>query len=151
MQSRGVLNYDTWKCMMKRYAVLSMMILVAASGGLTQTAHAGSPFLTEVAIPALTERLRDWDASVRQAAVFALREMGPEAKSTIPALAELLRDRDVYVAMDASHTIEKMGAEAVPSLVSLLQDEDSRVRNRAVRTLQQIGSEAVSGSPKDLR
>ena len=128
-----------------------MMILVAAGGGLTQTAHAGSPFLTDMVIPALTEQLRDWDASVRQAAVFALREMGPEAKPAIPALAEVLRDPDGYVAIDASHTLEKMGAEAVPSLVSLLRDENPRVRKLAAQTLQQIASEAVSGGPKDLR
>lgn len=134
---------------MKQHALLSMMILVAAGGGLTRTAYAGPPLLTDVAIPALTERLRDGDASVRQAAVFALREMGPEAKAAIPALAELLRDGDGYVAIDASHTLGKMGLEAVPSLAELLRDENPRVRELAVRTLRQIGSEAASGGPKE--
>jgi len=66
---------------MNRHTLGSMMILVAAAGGLARTAHAGPPLLTDVVIPALTEQLRDGDASVRQAAIFALRfrQIGSEA------------------------------------------------------------------------
>ena len=79
---------------MNRPALLSMLILVLAGVGWIRTATAGPPFRADVVVTALTERLRDGDASVRQAAVFALREMGPQAKTAIPVLAELLRDQD---------------------------------------------------------
>ena len=58
--------------MMKRHAFLSMIILIVAA----RTAYSGSPPQFDVAVPGgLAEQLRDGDASVRQAAVFALREM----------------------------------------------------------------------------
>ena len=95
-----------------------------------------------------TERLRDCDVSVRQAAVFALREMGPEAKFAIPALAELLRDQDAYVASDASQTIAKMGPEAVPCVTPLLRDRQPHVRELAAQTLRQIGLQAALSGPQ---
>lgn len=136
---------------MRRLALLSIMILVAAGGGLTRTARAGPPYLADVAISALTERLGDCDASVRQAAALALRDMGPEAKAAIPALAQRLRDIDGYVAIDSAQTLKGMGPEAVPGLTPLLRDCEPRVRELAVRTLRQIGSEAISVSPLDRR
>ena len=104
-----------------------------------------------VVIPMLTERLWDADASVRLAAVSALRAMGPEAKAAIPALAQRLRDRDRIVGIDAAHALERMGPEAVPSLTRLFHDNDSWVRELAARTLEQIEAEALSGGSKDRR
>ncbi len=147
MRLRGVPKYDARESTMKRCALFSITILVLAGGGLTRTTRAGPPFPTDAAIPAITERLRDEDDSVRQAAIYALRAMGPEAKSAIPALAQLLRDRDGYVAIDACQALGEMGAAAVPSLAELLRDELPRVRVLAARTLQQIGPDAKGAVP----
>ena len=103
------------------------MIVLLAAGSIIPMARAATPpLLSEMVVPALEERLSDRDTSVRQAAVFALREMGPAAIAAIPALAQRLRDEDSYVAVDAAHTLARMGAAAVPSLVLLLQDSQPR-------------------------
>jgi hypothetical protein len=98
-------------------------------------------------IPMLIERLEDQDASVRLAAISALREMGPGAKTAIPALAQRLRDSDRIVGIDAAHALERMGPEAVPWLTNLLCDNDSWVRGLAVRTLEMIGPGAKAAIP----
>jgi stage V sporulation protein SpoVS len=102
----------------------------------------------DMSLAAITERLLDQHASVRQAAVFALQAIGPKAtKAAIPALAELLRDKDQIVRVDASHALVSMGPKAVPSLVGLLYDEDARVRELAARTLREFESEAKAATP----
>ena len=92
---------------------------------------------------ALAQRLCDNDASVRQAAALALREMGPAAKDAIPSLALALQDHDRYVAVDAALTVEKMGPEAMPAVVALLRHRDPRVRELALLTLQHIAADSV--------
>ena len=119
---------------MNRPAFLSAIILLAAVGALGRRAEAAGPFHAGEAIPALAQRLFDWDPAVRQAAVLALGAMGPEARAAIPALAQRLGDPDRYVASDASIVLKSMGADAVPSVVQVLHFEDPYARELALRT-----------------
>jgi len=62
----------------------------------------------KMAIPALTELLRDKDTEVRQAAAYALGAMGPEANTAIPALTELLKDEYEQVRKAAAEALKKI-------------------------------------------
>jgi HEAT repeat protein len=141
-----------------RVTMRTFALLFVIGGIVTATAYGQGPLeqnrgladpsgRLDPVIAQVTQRLRDEDAAVRQAAAVALRDMGPKAKAAIPALAELLRDRDGFVVLDASRTLEKMGLEAVPSLVQLLSDPDPHVRELAARTLGRIEPEAKAAIP----
>ena len=68
--------------------------------------HLGPP--AKAAVPALAERLRDNDLSVREAAAGALWAMGPEAKAAIPALKEQLQDEDWPLHFLAAEALKKI-------------------------------------------
>ena len=48
-------------------------------------------------MPVLIEALNNEEKEVRQAAVYALKIIGPDAKSAVPALIESLNDEDKEV------------------------------------------------------
>jgi radical SAM protein with 4Fe4S-binding SPASM domain len=80
------------------------------------------------AVPALTDALKDGDATVRSGAASALGAVGPEAKPAVPALMELLRDKEQYVRVGAARALGSIGPEAkaaVPALIQAYMDEVS--------------------------
>ena len=60
------------------------------------------------AVPGLVEALTNSSASVRQAAILALGQMGPEAKRAAPALTEALHDKEGFVRSAAAVAIKRV-------------------------------------------
>ena len=56
--------------------------------------------------------IKDTNESVRGWVVYALGEIGPEAKAAIPLLAKSLKDKDEYTLRWAAEALGKMGSEA---------------------------------------
>jgi HEAT repeat protein len=104
-------------------------------------------------IPLLVQALKDSDATVRDAAAYALGEIcaslgeKPNAINqwdrTGPALmAVLARDGDAYVRRSAAFALGNQGRNAAPAqeiLLKALDDRDAIVRQQAARALGRIG------------
>ena len=60
------------------------------------------------AVPALAERLRDPDWTVRRQAAMALGRIGPDSQAAIPALEQLTRDADQLVSKAAREALQKI-------------------------------------------
>ena len=105
--------------------------------------------------------LRDYQASVRETAAFALGNIHSEPATTIPALMTALGDKDANVrqnaagalSMDANckgYTAKDLGSIA-PSVVSALafalRDPSDAVRQAAGRSLVTYGSDAGTSLP----
>lgn len=86
--------------------------------------------------------LTDRDESVRTAALQALVQLGPEARTQVPALIDTLKDQLPYVRLSAAHALSQLGAEAKPAIPALtgvaLHDTDSRVRLEAAVAIWHI-------------
>ena len=65
-----------------------------------------------IAVPTLTELLRDRDSRVREAAARALGLMGPKAKAAIPGLKELLQDQDEAVSQAAAAALQRIESKS---------------------------------------
>lgn len=93
------------------------------------------------AVEPLVERLKlDHHADVRQAAAFALGQMGGTA--AIRALIGALKDEDWLVRETAVEALGKLRAiEAVPALIGCLEDDNQLVRDHAARALGYLGDE----------
>ncbi len=88
------------------------------------------------------DELKDRDMVIRQRAVDALRQLGPEAKSAVPALTAALRDSSCGVRRRAAEALGAVGAEArssVPALTEALRDRIHTVRDAARAALEKIG------------
>jgi HEAT repeat protein len=71
------------------------------------------------AINDIVPLLKDDSANVRRLAVYALKEIGPAAKSTIPAIKELLQDSDMNVVTEVAGALQVLdpansGGVAIP-------------------------------------
>ncbi len=98
--------------------------------------------LSDKAIPALLEALKDEDSSVRWSAAYALENIGNEAAVT--ALLEAWKDEDSSVRWSAAYALENIGNEAaVTALLEAWKDEDYFVRWSAADALENIGNEAA--------
>ena len=71
----------------------------------------------EIAIPSLTELLKDQDSSVRAAAAWSLGGIAPESKAAIPALIELLQDKDAWARRAAAEAVGLIGPDATAAVV----------------------------------
>ena len=60
------------------------------------------------AITALVDAIRDTEVEVRGAAVYALGEIGPMARSAIPAVSKALKDEDAGVRKAAAVALGKI-------------------------------------------
>jgi len=80
------------------------------------------------ALPRLYEMLDDPDARVRQAAIYAVKELAPIAwddKELIPALIRAMKSRDGVVRFAAVSALKEVGpaaADAAPELILLLKN-----------------------------
>jgi HEAT repeat protein len=100
----------------------------------------------KAAVPALMDALSSKQSALRLSAVYALGEIGPDAKM-VPALTDLLNDDEAHVRAAAATVLGKIGPEAkaaVPALVTTLKDLDAEVREAAAGALGLIGPEAKS-------
>ncbi|MCZ6691327.1 MAG: HEAT repeat domain-containing protein [Planctomycetota bacterium] len=91
----------------------------------------------ETIIEAVTNRLRDGDATVRQWAAYACGRLG--AESVIEKLQELSKDGRSMVRGAAIRALGSLGKRsAVPFALRLLTDRNSRVRNEAEEALERL-------------
>lgn len=104
-----------------------------------------------MALPALSESLRDPDVRVRLAAVTVLDLMGREAASAAGGLAGALKDPDIFVRWAAARALGNInpadGKVAVRNLGRLLFDPDLDPRLAAASTLEHYGKDAVDAVP----
>lgn len=122
--------------------MLSWMLvgLVVLTG--TVAAHAAQ----DQDIDELIEALGDEDEGVRQAAAWALTEIGPVNRDTIPALTTVLLNGNRHVRELAAQALGMIGPEAqtaVSALGRALHDEDEDVREAAAWALAEIGLATV--------
>jgi HEAT repeat protein len=98
----------------------------------------------------LSKRLHDPDATVRQDAVRALGDTGPENEAVVPALIEALRDPDGNVRGEAASALGKLGLRAkaaVPALSEALDGFDSAVEVEAAMALWKIDRQTKVAVP----
>jgi hypothetical protein len=98
-----------------------------------------------VAIPKLTQMLRDPDTEVRLRAAEALQAIDSSVAlpTVIQVLCEALHERDADDRKSAAYLLGNIGPPAraaVPSLTALLGDTDPEVRELAAKALEQIES-----------
>ena len=95
-------------------------------------------------IQALTQTLEDEDEDVREAAIQALGEIGPQAVEAVPALIDTLQEHEDHDVREAGAEVLGMigpdAKEAVPALIQTLE-EDFWVREAAAEALGEIGPE----------
>jgi HEAT repeat protein len=86
---------------------------------------------------------RDSDASVREAAMFALWRLGQRLEGAVLVLGLSLRDGSVEVRRSAADQLARLGPKAAPawgSLMAGLADADPLVQASVVEALVAIGS-----------
>jgi HEAT repeat protein len=97
-------------------------------------------------LPALMLALKDQDGYVRLYAVYAVGEIGPDAKAAIPVLSQGVKTGSLGA--EAILAIAEMGTDSVPVLMDFLADKDERVRLAAVKGLGLNGVGAKAALPK---
>lgn len=109
-------------------------------------------------VPGLAAALNDKDTQIRRAAVFALSQIGPDAKAAVPALIKALDDPDKgkeiggrAISDCAADTLAIIGpgaAEAIPALMGIARSSLKRdLRMRAVWALGEIGPQSKEVIP----
>lgn len=101
------------------------------------------------AIPVLIEAIQKGNKDMREAAIYALKEI-PAAPRDVPALTAMLSDELTGARLAAARSIVGAGSEAegaVPALIKLLQDTNSDVRLAAVQSLGTLGKSAKTALP----
>ncbi len=102
------------------------------------------------AVPALTRRLKDSSAKVREQAAESLGAMAPVTAPAVRALIEALRDSQAEVRAEAAEALGQLAAftrSAVPELIFALNDPDPKVRSEVAGTLERIAREWGEGEP----
>jgi HEAT repeat protein len=94
----------------------------------------------------LVAALQDPRWAVRQAAVYALCLIGPNARDAIPVIIEALKDEDIRVGAAAGDALGLIGLEA-NSAVAALEGGEWLDRRMAARVLGQIGPAAKAAIP----
>ena len=104
-------------------------------------------WLARDALPALSRVLEDDDAKAREAAAYAVGQIGPDA---LPILSAMLDHHDKYVRRNAVRAMGKLGPLARPALSDLcrtLKDTDPRTASGAAQALGNMGREAGEAVP----
>jgi hypothetical protein len=117
-----------------------------------------------MAIPALTETLRDPMPLIRVYAARALAEMGADASNAVPALAKMAADSRVgslasttfalrATAIVALERIGPVAKDAVPALKTLLQEQTAEptLRGRAALAIWRIDGDVDTTLPVFLQ
>jgi len=106
------------------------------------------------AVPHLVKASKDPDATVRAAAVRALRTVGTEGKATLGPLVDALKDEDDEVkghAADALGDYRFEAKTAVPQLLEIIKiTVNNKLRAQAGRALIHIDSDAAQKAGVEL-
>jgi HEAT repeat protein len=96
-----------------------------------------------LAVPALTDTLKDPDWETRWWATRTLRALGPRAKAAVPALMELLKDQEHWVGGgEVAAALKWIGLDVktdVPVLIDTLKHPEPSVRVEAANILANLG------------
>ena len=101
----------------------------------------------ENAVPPILAVLNsDAALGTKVAALHALGEFGPDARSAVASVVELLNSDNPRVRLEAVETLGEIGPaaeQACPNLVAALQDADGLITIEAANALSRIGTGAV--------
>lgn len=104
-----------------------------------------------LAVPALSQALKNDRAEVPASAAYALGQIGQAAYAAVPNLVMILRnDSSDDIRAIAAYTLGRIGSKAeaaVPRLITIFKnpDEDSVVQDQAAQALKEIGTkEAIA-------
>jgi len=84
------------------------------------------------------------------AAVFSLRNIGPDAKAAVPALLEIVNTKESALRGAALMTLAKIvpnDKKLVPLCVQFLKDKDPQLRAFAAKALGSLGTAAHAAIP----
>ncbi len=84
-----------------------------------------------LAVPALVERLGDFDAQVRRAAATTLGNMGKHAAEAVPGLVGAIEDSDTRVQIEAIRALGYLGSDAKITYQLLADREDDPIKEIA--------------------
>jgi HEAT repeat protein len=102
-------------------------------------------------VPDLIKTLQDDNDRVRGFAVYALSEIGPDARAAAsPLLALLKHDKDPDVRVKCARGLPLIQADAktaVPALIEALKDANAEVREASVFGLGKYGPAAKEAVP----
>ena len=115
--------------------VLLVMAVVSACSD-NEPQHAGR-YLHEWA-----GDIEDANGDVRLAAVKAIGQIGPEAKSAAGAIMETLKDEEDEIRAAAVVAIGCIGKGAIPDLISGMQHKNPLVRDESAKVLAKTGKPA---------
>jgi HEAT repeat protein len=104
------------------------------------------------AVPSLIRVLRNrrgWrNSNMLISTAWALRQIGPAARSSVPALLDVLRVegslREFY---ESVAQLSLSVGDVLPKVIDFLQDQDWQVRTTALRVLAEFGSRAGNAVP----
>ena len=89
--------------------------------------------------------LTNEDPVARRAALYALGEIGPQARSSAPKVRQLLKDKESFVRLWAANALAKIEPkkkrDAIATLESGLKDQAGFVRSLAATFLGALGSD----------
>lgn len=97
----------------------------------------------ELAVPALTEDLKDPDKETRLIAAHALEGIGAQAREATPVLIKALEDPNLYVRRWVSDTLVKIGIYAAPALIEALNTQDEKLQEQIINVLGKMGKKVV--------
>ncbi len=124
-----------------RAGLLAVPILTQALRDRSGPVHtASAETLVQIgqpAVPALIEALMDDEWYVRKASAEALGKL--RATQAVSALIEALKDSYWYVRQASAEALVRIGQPAVPALIEALKASDSGVRRASAEALGRIG------------
>jgi HEAT repeat protein len=90
------------------------------------------------AVPPLVKSLKDEEASVQQAAAYALRLLRAEPDALVAALKEHAADASPGVRKGVLGALGRCGPPALPTLLAGLKDSDAGVRTQVIQSFQPL-------------
>lgn len=108
----------------------------------------------EMAVPALTQAMKDRDVSVGSSAAVSLGRVGLFSKEAVSALIDALANRPIQVKISAAEGLGIIGPFAAPAairpLMGALGDGDADLRREAASALGKLGDKAKEPATKPL-
>ncbi|HYG33985.1 MAG TPA: HEAT repeat domain-containing protein, partial [Clostridia bacterium] len=92
----------------------------------------------EESIPYLIPFLRHSDPIVRQAAAYALGQIGPHAEEAVPALIQALGDSHLVVRDTTVGSLVNIGPPAVPALLRAVDEQRGNIQRGAAKCLAKL-------------
>jgi HEAT repeat protein len=104
---------------------------------------------SDKAVPILLKAMDDGEASVREAAVYAIGYGGKAAAPAVAKLVELLQGKDEPLRRAAANALGELGTTAEPAIPALIKTLDDKViRGSAINALGRIGPKAAPAIPR---